>query len=463
MARSRTRFDGGPEAISSILEPLMHSFTWLQYGENEKAKLNVPIIKKHKGMLQSFSCLKRTLTFKKTDMKAAVTAARLKVQKSWLHHLKHDEIAEWDKVMTNRIMTLCRHTSQGILNARAWAKDLHLSEALDEATGSAGESATQLSAGESAKQLPSAEVEQAASAQSVWFGYDHELKQAWRKVGEQRKEFSDDWLMQGADTDAVQVRFQDGSIREVAELSIGDLKQMQQVRSAPTSLWEGTHVASGDKVTIRPKADRQMLTVIMHGDRMVCMVKTAYWEGHDEAGKFLQPIAKRYCAEDLTKKQLYALRDQALADATNLRVPDGESSSSACKKRPAASFVGLQKATCSERIKTLKNVAWTDDENDDEAEADEAEAEAPPCKKRLAASKAVHEPKKKEDTHMEAEAEAPPCLKRPAASKAVHEPKAEEETHFDTSGIGFFANAGQGFESSPSVYSPTLPESPRAF
>ena len=332
----------------------MHSFTWLQYGENEKAKLNVPIIKKHKGMLQSFSCLKRTLTFKKTDMKAAVTAARLKVQKTWLHHLKHDEIAEWDKVMTNRIMTLCRHTSQGILKARAWAKDLHLSEALDEATGSAGESATQLSAGESAKQLPSAEVEQAASAQSVWFGYDHELKQAWRKVGEQRKEFSDDWLMQGADTDAVQVRFQDGSMREVAELSIGDLKQMQQVRSAPTSLWEGTHVASGDKVTIRPKADRQMLTVIMHGDRMVCMVKTAYWEGHDEAGKFLQPLAKRYCAEDLTKKQLYALRDQALADATNLRVPDGESSSSACKKRPAASFVGLQKATCSERIKTLK-------------------------------------------------------------------------------------------------------------
>ena len=64
---------------------------------------------------------------------------------------------------------------------------------------------------------------------------------------------------------------------------------------------------------------------------------------------------------------------------------------------------------------------------------------------------------------MEAEAEAPPCLKRPAASKAVHEPKAEEETHFDTSGIGFFANAGQSFESSPSVYSPTLPESPRAF
>ena len=48
MARSRTRFDGGPEAISSILEPLMHSFTWLQYGEKEKAKLNVPIIKKHK-------------------------------------------------------------------------------------------------------------------------------------------------------------------------------------------------------------------------------------------------------------------------------------------------------------------------------------------------------------------------------------------------------------------------------
>ena len=195
----------------------MHSFTCLQYGENEKAKLNVPIIKKHKGMLQSFSCLKRTLTFKKTDMKAAVTAARLKVHKSWLHHLKHDEIAEWDKATTNRIMTLCRHTSQGTLNARAWAKDLHLSEALDEATGSAGESATQLSVGESAKQLPSAEVEQAASAQSVWFGYDHELKQAWRKVGEQRKEFSDDWLMQGADTDAVQVRFQDGFIREVAE------------------------------------------------------------------------------------------------------------------------------------------------------------------------------------------------------------------------------------------------------
>jgi hypothetical protein len=308
------------------------------------------------------------------------------------------------------------------------------------------------------------------SAPSVWFGYDHEHKQAWRKVGKQRKEFSDDWLMQGADTDAVQVRFKDGSIREVVELSIGDLKQMQQAvkngrsAGAATVLWEGLHVASGDKVAIRPRADRQMLTVIMHGDRMVCMVKTAYWEGHDEAGKFLQPIAERYCAEDLTKEQLYELRDQALADATNLRVPDRGSSSSACKKRPAASFVGLQKATCSEQVKAssckkrpgaakaLKNVAPTDDENDDEAEADEAEAEAPPCKKRPAASKAAHGPEEEDKTHMEAE--APPCRKRPAASKAVHEPKEKQETHFDPSGIRFFANASQGFESSPSVYSP---------
>jgi hypothetical protein len=262
------------QAIASILEPLMVSFTWLQYGDNDKAKLNVPIIQKHKGMLQSLSGLMSTLSFKKTDMKEAVTAARLKVCKKWPHHLKHDEIAEWDKVIGNRIMMLCRHTSQGLLNARAWATDLNL------AGESAGVASVALPVDEPvAKSAHSPSVASAVasppSAPSVWFGYDHEHKQAWRKVGKQRKEFSDDWLMQGADTDAVQVRFKDGSIREVVELSIGDLKQMQQAvkngrsAGAATVLWEGLHVASGDKVAFRPRADRQMLTVIMHGDRMV--------------------------------------------------------------------------------------------------------------------------------------------------------------------------------------------------
>ena len=301
----------------------MTRFDFFAYGDKPKtAKVNPSVLTKQRSMIKALHDLMPSMCFKKTDLKKAVTSAREMKQFSWRNQLKPGEIDEFDTVIAARIGVACRHVTQGILQKKNWALNLNLEgeaplreAAMSPAAASSSPAAKspaaaaaaassrpaarspaaaagRPAAGSPAAGSPAAGSPAAAAAAAssrpaagspaagspTWYGFCHEHKKAYRQIGNQKPEYSNDWLVTGLSTDAAQVRFSDGDIHEVAELTNSDVAAMAAAAKAARSgrgepLWSGVHTASGEAVTIKPRADRQMLTAVnlgqalkMHGE-----------------------------------------------------------------------------------------------------------------------------------------------------------------------------------------------------
>ena len=56
-------------------------------------------------------------------------------------------------------------------------------------------------------------------------GFDSEIKKACRKIGDNPKEFSEEWVIQGDDFDEALVKFEE-QVHVVSCLTMGDVKKM---------------------------------------------------------------------------------------------------------------------------------------------------------------------------------------------------------------------------------------------
>ena len=278
--------------------------------------------------------------------------------------------------------------------------------------------------------------------------------------------------MTGLSTDAAQVRFSDGDIHEVAELTNSDVAAMAAAAKAARSgrgepLWSGVHTASGEAVTIKPRADRQMLTPVNLGQALKCMVKTSLFGGdHDKAAGFLQPIAIKICSGELsTKTEIYALRDKLLAEATNLSVPDADEASASArpepgpeiKKRPASANTTSAAST---PVMKRPAIVMPDAEGEKkegekkdvlEGEKKEGEKKEGEQKEQGSESEVVPEGEQAEQELVDIPDDG--TRKRPArATEPAKRSKALRR--IDTSQINFFTTAGE-FPLSPSGASST--------
>ena len=147
-----------------------------------------------------------SLAFKRGDLEDAIKDVRKAKNPGWPVGLRQDEEDSWDKVMLKRITTMLRHVAQARLQKRAWVEQLLGASQPEAAAAAAAAGGEQQGA--------------------TFFGYDPELRAAWRKVGDGPKEFSSDWVDQkGAlETDPASVQFKGGEIRSVHELTVADLR-----------------------------------------------------------------------------------------------------------------------------------------------------------------------------------------------------------------------------------------------
>ena len=98
--------------------------------------------------------------------------------------------------------------------------------------------------------------------------------------------------------DAAFVKFDDGETAKIAALTNRDLAEKRAARAAAqttsraphSNLWEGRS-STGIMLLIRPRKDRDMLTVAYEGDGMICGVKPPlFGNDHMKAADFLRSI-----------------------------------------------------------------------------------------------------------------------------------------------------------------------------
>ena len=188
---SRPRFAGGSEALADVVAPHATSISWLRYGEDLKtSKVNSDTILKHRVLVASLLKLMPTLAFKAADLRKCMTLVRGRMSSSWKGSpLKPSEEKDWDETMEKRLHVLLRHVAQARLANRLWATGLgaEKDDKADEGDkGDKGEEADGTAPAESVKEQAKGVAKQQAgktATEDAWYGYDAELKAAWRQRG----------------------------------------------------------------------------------------------------------------------------------------------------------------------------------------------------------------------------------------------------------------------------------------
>ena len=360
MARERPRFSGTAEQLADAIAPSALSAVWLQYPEDCKtARLNMNVLRRHRRLLQALTRLMASLSFRKRDLEQAMSIVRERRSPNWGIALRDHEHGDWDATMAKRLRCMCRHLSQARSRRRSWvqeyepdfAGELAVLQAMEneEAVAPEQDHDAELDHdydepidGDTDEEQHDAPIVAAPPADEPqwWYNYDSHFDMAYRQQEGGPREYSSDWVVpEGArDTDMIQVRFKDGSVRDVAARTVGDYKETVAARATipskgKTHLWEGVHAVSKRPVVVKPRSDRGMLTVIMYDKRMVLMVRTDLFKDHQDACSFLVPLAERYCEGNTSKKEMYMLRDRKLID---MGIVKEKTPTETPKKRPAA-------------------------------------------------------------------------------------------------------------------------------
>jgi hypothetical protein len=202
---------------------------------------------------------------------------------------------------------------------------------------------------------PAAAAAVAAIAPSgaTWCGYDHGTGEAFRETNG-IKEYSKTWLYdeKAQPHDVAKVLFKDGSIVEIAALTMADISSRAEARKAAAAaagplsrrsadrFWEAKHSKTDTLLRIRPRKDRQMLTMLYEDARMILGVKTALFAGdHQKATDFLRPIAEKFQRGELQSCDLNKCRDERLLELKigmeSATASASSSSKVVAKKQPA--------------------------------------------------------------------------------------------------------------------------------
>ena len=117
---SRPRWGGSIEQLLEVLSPLLpNPRAIVQYAESSKTKRNKKLLMGQTRILSALYKLHPPLTFRRSTFICAFR--RHSMQAGWLttyFHCTESEAKLWSIVSAKRLMAMCRHSKQALLDAR---------------------------------------------------------------------------------------------------------------------------------------------------------------------------------------------------------------------------------------------------------------------------------------------------------------------------------------------------------
>lgn len=139
------------------------------------------------------------------------------------------------------------------------------------------------------------------------FGWDKELRQAWRAPlkrvtakGATRKEYSCEVKVQN---DSVVAVFADRYEWIVSDLSVADFNE-KRGGARHDSWWEGTHTTSHDRVAVRTRLDRTPLMSMYQQGKQIFQVFIEDFPDAAAAAAFVAELAVEFTSDRLKKEQI---------------------------------------------------------------------------------------------------------------------------------------------------------------
>lgn len=294
-AGSRARFDGSAEDLANALQttvlPRGRSFLVYDHTQNtSKAKTSKDDIGNAHEVLKALKVACPKLAFKRSQVRQALDILYKQNMHEPKWRLAPADLPQWLTMMTNRIMNLAHAVRQGEQKhpTAAWVRCLPWNQA-----GPASSSC----------EPPS---------RTEWiYGYDMEMKQAWRLPGNHpqgagRKSTKKEYSIQVREQDKKLVAsWSDNSKWAISGISIDRWKGPQKVVANPP-YWQGEHEVSHDRLVVRHRNDRcvEGLTALYEQGHQILQVNNRDFDSKVAAGSFMTGIAQAYAKGDLQREQL---------------------------------------------------------------------------------------------------------------------------------------------------------------
>lgn len=305
--KGRPRYRGDAATLAATLSPYATEPAWFRYSEkaNGRGSIQGKVLRRHAAMFRDLRRLAPNMSFSQSLMVAACKIISRNKNAEW--NLTDDQIKRQTKALATRLRIACRHVSQAARKPKlpAWCA------AIVDDTGAKVEDSGQdeQEAGEEEEREVDEEVdltEETAVDEDrfkLW-GFDPELGVAWRASGmgkdREMQSTTDLFAASGAKpSDPMVARFQAGG----REYKLSDLTvEAWQMRTnataaaakrrtgAPQPLWEGKHLPTGARLTIRHRADRRPLVILFMDTVQVLQVPLAAFKDTKAAVDFVSVL-----------------------------------------------------------------------------------------------------------------------------------------------------------------------------
>ena len=344
---ARFRYGGTPDALMDVLLPFASDRSFVRYCEAERvadATVHVALIEQHHGLLHALYKVQPNLSFRKDTVEACMSALVEKQGPSW--QLSLSDYTDWAETMCRRLRNLCHVVSQGVNGHPKclWVRALPWKSGAKEGLGSDN-------------------INQDKTNPTYIFGFDAELRQAWRQVvgsPSARKELTSDLSAPpGAkDTDPIQAPWPDGAKAIINDVLCHELEAVLKIKTSTGScdLWVGEHCQSHNKLRVCKRADRVPLVVLYEQKRQVLQMREdSGGKGNtDDVVLAMIKIAKLYSEDAITKTELHEKKNKFIEETKKKNMKDpkvekkkSEATTTKCKgiEKETAKAEGNEDAT----------------------------------------------------------------------------------------------------------------------
>lgn len=453
MASTRPRCDVEPARLAALWQPISAAtdknfVKYIETSDVTKGKLDSKLLLQNVAVMHVLHDIDPKLNFKKSTLAAALKLLLNDRAQDWKLEEKHFD--DWIETMTNRMANMCRHTKQGELKS------------------------------------PTTDWVKALPWRSWTFGWNVELKQAWRLApGETKPEAAVKVFKEEGQKshENVWAEFPDGHREQVAGITC---EMYDTLDSGTRALgggvfWEGEHSVSHNRLQVRLRKDRKyLMSLFEQGKQALQFTVCTFGPEQEEATiqkavEVCTIIAEEYAADKIKKDSFKDRRAELISEHGVQKQP----AAGTARKRPAAATppappakrtsTASAAATCAPSTSTAKE-AGVDDGKDaaevmaeeEEEEAEKEESEEDEKEDEEEADEQAEEEQAEEEAEEEAEAdegekevEGPPSMKKP--SEAMRQPM---KTAMKKTVAAVSVPAAPSMTASPSTVASTSPPPP---
>lgn len=321
----RSRFEGDAAQVADALS-CMTGPGYVKYDEGQKAQVNKHQILAVRDIIQPLYALQQNLSFKKSTLQSALSkVASNKPEWALTKEMKKDFV----ETVTKRLMNILKHCSHALRRPKKpdWAHRL-LHHHPRTKPASAHRQATSDAAASSIVAVPSpsnATDSEPREAEVEYFvGWNPELMAAWRcgKESPCQKTYTKNIICQECDLAPAIAIWEDGFKHPLAELTSLAWSLMASISKECTNtkkkqqkeiIFTGTS-SGGAPITVKNRTDRTPLVVIYQAKKQLLQLTVHEQTKMDTYQELAIAIAKKYIEKDMTKEELFCLREKLLEE-----------------------------------------------------------------------------------------------------------------------------------------------------